>query len=46
LAKVLCHNICVLIQEMHESGLEIDLLETAHKVGFLHINSMKISDET
>jgi hypothetical protein len=45
LAKILCNNICVLIQEMHESGLKIDLLEAAHKVGFLHVNSMKISEE-
>jgi hypothetical protein len=45
LTKILCHNIRVLIQEMHESGLKIDLLEAAHKVGFSHINSMKISEE-
>jgi transposase len=44
LAKILCHNICVLIQEIHESGLEIDLLDAAHKVDFLHINSTKIPD--
>jgi transposase len=39
LAKILCHNICVLIQEMHESGLKIDLPEAAHKVLNLHIKS-------
>jgi len=39
LAKVLCHDICVLIQEMHESGPKINLPEAAHKVLSLHINS-------
>jgi len=29
--KVLCHNVCVLIQEMFELGIEVDFLE--NKVG-------------
>lgn len=29
LAKLLCHNICVLIQEMHELGLDINLAAPA-----------------
>lgn len=27
LCKILCHNICVLIQEMHELGIEVDFKE-------------------
>ncbi len=42
LAKVLCHNICVLIQEVHESGLKLELPESAHKLPCLHIKSNKI----
>lgn len=45
LAKVLCHNICVLIEQLHESGLKIDLPELAHKVLGLPIKSMKISEK-
>lgn len=45
LAKVLCHNICVLIEQLHESGLKIDLPELAHKVFGLPIKSMKISEK-
>jgi transposase len=44
LAKVLCHNICVLIEQLHESGLKIDLSELAHKVLGLPTKSMKISE--
>ena len=25
LCKVLCHNICVLLQEIHELGIEVDI---------------------
>jgi hypothetical protein len=39
LAKVLCHNICVLIRD-HELGVEIDLREAAHKGG-LHAHKVK-----
>jgi hypothetical protein len=49
LAKVLCHNICVLIQELHENGLKINFPEAfpeaAHKLASLHINSEKISQK-
>jgi transposase len=45
LAKVLCHNICVLIEQLHESGLKIDLPELAHKVLGLPTKSMKISEK-
>ncbi len=45
LAKILCHNICVLIQETHESGLKIDLPELAHNVLDLHIKSVKILEK-
>jgi transposase len=31
LCKIICHNICVLIQEMHELGIEIDF--SAQKIG-------------
>lgn len=41
LAKVLCHNICVLIEQIHESGLKIDLPELAHKVLGLPTKSIK-----
>ena len=37
LAKVLCHNICVLIQEMHETDLKLDFSESAHLFPTLHI---------
>lgn len=30
LLKVLCHNICVLIQEMNELGIDIDLTKKGH----------------
>lgn len=43
LAKVLCHNICVLIQEMHETGLRINLPEFAHLFPAMHINSRETS---
>jgi len=42
LAKVLCHNICVLVQEMHETGLRLNFPESAHKLPCLHIKSTKI----
>jgi len=29
LCKVLCHNICVLIQSMYELGIEADFSQTA-----------------
>jgi len=31
LAKILCHNICVLIQEIYLSNLEVDFIECAKK---------------
>jgi hypothetical protein len=37
LAKVLCHNIVVLIHESKEQGFKIDLEEGAHKLPLLHI---------
>lgn len=39
LAKILCHNICVLIQEMHETGLRPEFAESAHLFATLHNNS-------
>jgi len=45
LAKVLCHNICVLIQEMHETGLRIDFPESAHLFPALHINLGKFLEK-
>lgn len=34
LAKVLCHNICVLIAEMHQTGLILELEKHAQKINF------------
>ena len=31
LAKILCHNICVLIQEIYLSNIEVDFIESAKK---------------
>ncbi len=45
LAKVLCHNICVLVTELYASGLKIDLPEAAHKLASLHINSEVVSQK-
>jgi len=40
LAKVLCHNICVLIRELHENGVAIDLRSAAHLFPNLHTNPL------
>jgi transposase len=44
LCKILCHNLVVLIHEMYELGIEPIFWKekpAAHKVGELHINSVK-----
>ncbi len=38
LAKVLCHNVVVLIHEIHELGIAADFKEFAHLFPRLHIN--------
>lgn len=38
LAKVLCHNICVLIREYYRSGIVLDLKQDVNKFPGLHIN--------
>lgn len=45
LAKILCHNICVLIQEMHEIGLRLNFPESAHLFPTLHINPRQIPEK-
>ena len=41
LAKVLCHNICILIGEVLEGNAEMKFAELAHIFPSLHINSVK-----
>jgi len=41
LAKVLCHNIAVLIQEAFEGNARLGFGELAHLLPNLHINSME-----
>jgi transposase len=40
LAKVLCHNICVLIHEICSSGIDLKFNELAHKFPSLHIKEL------
>ncbi len=35
LLEVLCHNICVLIQEMHELGIKVELNKEVDREGWL-----------
>ncbi|MEM0372875.1 MAG: transposase [archaeon] len=39
LARVLCHNICVLIKESYGLGIELDFRELAQKIPQLHIKA-------
>jgi len=41
LAKVLCHNICVLIHEFYDSGIDLDMREHAHLFPCLHIKEIQ-----
>jgi len=38
LARVLCHNICVLVKEFYKGNAELDFTEFAHLFPLLHIN--------
>jgi transposase len=40
LAKVLCHNICVLIHEFYDSGIDLSLRKHAHLFPALHIKEL------
>ena len=42
LAKVLCHNICVLIHEICDSGIDLNFNELAHKFPSLHIKELDV----
>ncbi|VVB74119.1 Transposase DDE domain protein [uncultured archaeon] len=45
LAKLLCHNICVLIRESYESGVRADFEASAHLFPVLHTNKQPILTE-